>query len=89
MMPLDYALKAAPLADSDDVDKTLAFKNVDQHAVARLDYALGRLARSVDFDPTSRMNFTGGRLCLAKVSAHRLGQRDSFTNSTRPICADS
>src|SRR5208282_238111 len=39
--------------------------------------------------PTSRTNFTGGRLCLAKCPRIALVSFFSFTNSTRPICADS
>src|SRR6202795_1345638 len=38
---------------------------------------------------TSRRNFTGGRLCLAKCPRIGLVRFFSFTNSTRPICADS
>src|SRR5579863_4078852 len=36
---------------------------------------------------TSRMNFTGGKLCLPKCPSAGLVNRDSFTNSTRPIWA--
>jgi hypothetical protein len=35
-MSLDHTLKAASLADSDDVDKLLAIENLDQHAIANL-----------------------------------------------------
>src|SRR5580693_104601 len=38
---------------------------------------------------TSRMNFTGGRLFFARCPWAGLVRRDCFTNSTRPICADS
>src|SRR5271167_2645469 len=39
--------------------------------------------------PTSRKNFTGGRLCLEKCPRIAFVSFFSFTNSTRPICADS
>src|SRR5579871_2039856 len=38
---------------------------------------------------TSRRNFTGGRLFFARCPRSGFESRDSFTNSTRPICADS
>src|SRR5215472_6501468 len=38
---------------------------------------------------TSRRNFTGGRLFLARCPRSGLESRDSLTNSTSPICADS
>src|SRR5580693_193244 len=38
---------------------------------------------------TSRINFTGGRLFFARCPCAGLVSRDSFTNSTRPICAAS
>src|SRR5271166_3824198 len=39
--------------------------------------------------PTSRTNRSGGRLCLAKCPRIALVSFFSFTNSTKPICADS
>src|SRR5215831_16105930 len=38
---------------------------------------------------TSRRNFTEGRLFLARCPRSGFESRDSFTNSTSPICADS
>src|SRR5579864_1712005 len=38
---------------------------------------------------TSRINFTGGRLFFARCPFAGFVKRDSFTNSTRPICAAS
>src|ERR1019366_6103301 len=90
VMPLDDALKPATLAHSDDVDETLAFENIHQNAVARFQHTLGSLARGVTLpNTTSPTNLTGGRLCLAKCPRMGLVSFFSFTNSTRPICADS
>src|SRR5438270_5555080 len=38
---------------------------------------------------TSRRNFMGGRLCFAKCPRMGFVTRDSFTNSTKPIWAES
>ena len=41
MMALDYASKATPLADADDVDKLFTFEDIDQHAISNLHGAVG------------------------------------------------
>src|SRR5580658_958354 len=74
MMPLHHALKAVPLAGSDDIDKTLAFENIDQHAVANFNHTLGRLARSVHFHGNLTQKFHWRKIVLGKMSTHRLGQ---------------
>src|SRR6266702_1174055 len=50
MMPFHDALKALPLADSNDVDKLLAVENFDQHAIANLH-------RSITVTLSRRLNF--------------------------------
>ena len=74
MMALHHALKTVPLADSDDVDKALAFENIHQDAVARLDHAFRGLSRSVHFDANFAHEPYGRKVVLAEMSAHRLGQ---------------
>ena len=73
-MAPDHTRKTAALADADDVHKLLAFENIDQHPVAGLHRAIASSAFSSTSTGTSRMNFTGGRVVLAQVALHGLGQ---------------
>ena len=91
MVALHHACKTAALADADDVDKALAFENIDQHALANFQ-AIGRvvLGGFFDFNRNLADELHRREIVLGQVAAHRLGQlRFSFTNSTRPICAAS
>src|ERR1035438_4130941 len=74
MMALDHALKAVPFARSNHVDKALALEYIDQDTVARLDHALGRFSRGVNFDSNLPHKSHRRQVVLGKVSAHRLGQ---------------
>ena len=73
-MPLHNTLKSVALAHADDVDKALAFENIHQNAVAQLDHAFCRLARSVNLDANFPHKFHWRKIVLSKVPAHRLGQ---------------
>src|SRR5271156_6483968 len=73
-MALPDTLKAVALAYADDIDKALAFENIDEDAVARLDHTLGGLTWSVHFDANFAHKSHRGEVVLGEVSAHGFRQ---------------
>src|SRR5258706_6553296 len=76
-MPLDYALEALALADSHDVDKLLALKNLDQHPVANLHRDV-TVRSAVGFKRHFAHELHWRKIVLRQMSARRLSQPRLF-----------
>src|SRR5947199_1594669 len=86
MVALDHTLKSAPFAHAHDVDKSLALKNVHQHAVAGFHRAIA-LGFFVDFNRHFADKLHRRKIVFPRWPFIGCVSRDSFTNSTKPICA--
>src|SRR5579872_4066629 len=71
MMTLHHALKTFSLAHAHDVDKLLAFENVDQHAISSLH---STLAVAVSFERHFAHKLNWRKVVLCQMALRRLGQ---------------
>src|SRR5207237_9820690 len=71
MVALDHTLKSAPFAHAHDVDKSLALKNVHQHAVAGFHRAIA-LGFFVDFNRHFADKLHRRKIVFSQMAFHRL-----------------
>ena len=89
MMPLHHARKPLSLAGSNDIHKLLALEDIHQHAIADFHRAGVVFRRRFHLNRNLAQKFYRRKIVLGKVPRIALVSRDSFTNSTKPICAAS
>src|SRR5205823_14608818 len=73
VMTLYYTLKSAPFAHAHDVDKSLAFTDIHQHAVAGFDRAIA-LGFFVNFNRHFAHKLHRRKIVLSQMAFHRLRQ---------------
>ena len=73
MMALHHALESAAFAHAHNVDKSLTFKNIHQHAIAGFYRAIA-LAFFINFERHFAHEFNRRKIVLSKMSTHWLGE---------------